>query len=121
MNAPRIDSLFDKRLLELGPPHLALVAADARRCEWCKRRLRRTLRADARTCSRRCRQAAWREAKRDHEPSPNRAVERRLLSSAARARTGLDSGSVPELVPLDSSSKRVLAVGFIRGGEVRIT
>lgn len=112
------------RLYIALPDHLKLVDAsvsgEPRRCAFCRRVLRAGARADAVTCTKRCRQKRARAQKEKVARKVSRA--RQVLSQSAINRAGFEASSVPRhVLPEDrSGSKRLLIVGRIRGREVRI-
>lgn len=101
----------------MNAPALTLVRelVSGRRCEFCRRPLPKTKRADARTCSQPCRQKLHRKESREVscEATTARRKDVPILSAAARARAGF-STSVPR------REKRVVLVGKVHGREVSI-
>lgn len=91
-----------------------------RRCAYCRRVIRASARVDVVTCSKSCRQKRARRTKEKASRKVSRT--RQVLSQSAINRAGFEASSVPRYVPHEdqSTSKRLLIVGHVRGREVRI-
>lgn len=108
--------------LVLAPTAPITSISAVRRCAECDRRLRKSARVDAITCSKRCRQKRWREKTRNESRKVSRRVPvaRHVLTQSARNRAAFDLDAVPSHVPTEIPSKRVLSIVRTRGAEVHI-
>ena len=108
-----------------GPSPVASISEE-RRCECCKRKLRKNSRPERRTCSHRCRQKLWRKSAKTREASRQLsrkpAVARHVLSSTARSRAALpvDAEAVPLPTETSHNTRRAIVSGRITRQGVQI-